>query len=144
MRLFVLALLCLPFLAIPTHSQIASAQTIVVRVVNGKNRKPLAHYRVYIVLGNPHGQQSLDLMSDREGRVQFDSGGVTTFQVRPVGTVPCGEQRIGAPNRDYSVAEVLAHGIVTRNDCGDFSPEPVRGQFVYLARSATWLELFRN
>jgi hypothetical protein len=113
-------------------------------MVNGKNRKPLAHYRVYIVLGDPHDQHSLDLMSDREGKVQFDAGGVTTFQVRPVGTVTCGEQRIGAPTRDYSVAEVSAHGIVTRNDCGDFNPEPVRGQLVYLARSATWLELFRN
>jgi hypothetical protein len=144
MRLYVLALLYLPFLTIPTHSQVASAQTIVVRMMNGKNRKPLTHYRVYIVLGDPHGQHSLDLMSDREGKVQFDAGGVTTFQVRPVGTVTCGEQRIGAPIRDYSVAEVLAHGIVTRNDCGDFNPEPVRGQLVYLARSATWLDLFRN
>lgn len=144
MRLYVLVLLCLLFLFIPSCYQVASAQTIVIRVVNGKNRKPLARYRVYIVLGDPRDQHSLDLMSDREGEVQFDAGAEATFQVRPVGIVTCGEQRIGAPNRDYPVAEVLAHGIVTRNNCGEFNPEPLRGQLVYFARPATWLELFRN
>jgi hypothetical protein len=122
----------------------ASAQTVVVKLLDGHNRKPKAHFRVYIVLGVPRAQHSLDLKTDREGEVHFDASGLATFQVRPVGVVACGEQPIGTRTRDYSVADVLAHGIVTKNECGDFHPEPLRGQIIYLVRSATWSELFRN
>jgi hypothetical protein len=122
----------------------ASAQTVVAKLLDGHNRKPKAHFRVYIVLGVPRAQRTLDLKTDREGEVHFDVSGAATFQVRPVGVVACGEQPIGTPIRDYSVADVLAHGIVTKNECGDFAPEPLRGQIVYLVRSATKLEMFRN
>jgi hypothetical protein len=125
-------------------NSVASAQTVAVRLLNGKNGKPLEHYRVYVILGDPRAQHSLDLKTDREGEVQFDPGEAKTFQVRPIGTVACGEQRIGAPDRDYSVDEVLKEGVVTKNDCGSFYPEPTRGRLIFLARPATWLELFRN
>jgi hypothetical protein len=125
-------------------SSIASAQTVVVKILNGKNHKPLAHFRVFIVLGDPRNQHTLDLNTDKEGTIQFDADNAKTFQVKPIGTVSCGEQPIGAPDRDYSTEQVLKNGIVTRNDCGKFNPEPVRGQLLYLVRPATWLELFRN
>jgi hypothetical protein len=64
--------------------------------------------------------------------------------LRPVGTVPCDEQLAGAPNRDFSVADVLKHGVVTENSCGQFAPEPIRGQLTYLVRNAPGLELFKN
>jgi hypothetical protein len=122
----------------------ASAQTVVVKLLDGHTRKPKAHFRVYIVLGDSRAQHLLDLKTDREGEVRFDTGGIATFQVRPVGVVVCGEQPIGTPARDYPVEDVLAHGVVTKNECGDFRPEPLRGQIIYLVRSATWSELIRN
>ena len=125
-------------------SSIASAQQVVVKILNGKNRKPLAHYRVYIVLGDPKDQHTLDLNTGNEGMIQFDADNAKTFQVRPIGTVSCGEKPIGAPDRDYSTEQVLKNGIVTRNDCGKAILEPVRGQLLYIVRPATWLELFRN
>lgn len=122
----------------------ASAQTIVVKLLDGRNRKPKAHVRVYIVLGDSRSHHTLDLKTDREGEARFDAISAATFQVRPVGVVPCGEQPIGALVRDYSVAVLLAHGVVTENECGDIRPEPLRGEIIYLVRSATWSELFRN
>jgi hypothetical protein len=38
----------------------------------------------------------------------------------------------------------VSSGIVTVNNCGRFSPEPIRGRLTYLVRPASWMELFRN
>jgi hypothetical protein len=122
----------------------AAAQNVVVKLLDGQNRKPRLRFRVYIALGDARAQPLLDLKTDRDGEVHFNAAGVATFQVRPVGVVACGEQPIGSPARDYSVADVLTHGIVTKNECGSFRPEPLRGQLIYFVRSATSLELFRN
>jgi hypothetical protein len=111
--------------------------------LNGKTGKPRSKVRVYIVLGGPKQQRLLDLRTDGDGNVRFDSGEEKTFQVRPIGEVACGEQPIGASNRDYDVHSVVSSGIVTMNDCGHVSP-PIRGQLTYIARPATWWELLRN
>jgi len=139
------ALIGLPYaIVIGMFGSAVSAQTVVVKLQDGHNRKAKAHIPVHIILGDPRAQHSLDLKTDAEGKLHFNADGATTFQVRPVGVVACGEQPIGAPTRNYSVTDVLTHGVVTKNECGDFRPEPVRGQIIYLVRSATWSELFRN
>ena len=137
-------LLLVAFCAACVLSSVASAQSIVVKVLSGKNRKPQSHIRVYVVLGDPKAGHTLDLKTDREGAIHFEAGDTKTFQVRPVGEVACGEQPIGSPNRDYSVEETVKSGIVTANDCGHFAPEPVRGQLIYLVRPASLSELFHN
>ena len=120
----------------------ASAEEISVRLVHGKTGKPQAKIRVYIVLGDPKQQQVLDLTTDRDGVIRFDPRSVRSFQVRAIGEVPCGEQPVGAPNRDYAVDKILSSGVVTLNDCGRSSVEPIRGRLTYFVRPATWLELF--
>jgi hypothetical protein len=122
----------------------AAGQQVVVQLMNGKNRKALSGYRVYVVLGDPHAQHLLDLKTDREGKVRFDTQGVATFQVRPVGTISCANPAKGASNPDFDVAEILLHGVVTRNDCDKFNPEPLRGQLTYLAGNASGWQLFKN
>ena len=137
-------LLLVAFLMISVITSVASAQPIVVKVLSGKNRKPQSHIRVYIVLGDSKAGHTLDLKTDREGTIRFEAGDMKTFQVRPIGEVACGEQPIGSPNRDYSVEETTKSGIVTANDCGHFTPEPIRGQLTYLVRPASFSELFHN
>lgn len=122
----------------------ASPQAITVRLLNGKPGKPQSKIRVYIVLGDPKHQHLLDLKTDSDGIVRFDPSQEKTFQVRAVGEVTCGEQPVGAPDCDYSVDTVVSSGIVTLNNCGRVSPEPIRGRLIYLVRPATWMELFRN
>jgi hypothetical protein len=66
---------------------VTSAQQISVRLLDGKSGKPKSKFRVYIVLGDPKFQHTLDLTSNRQGYVHFESSAEKTFQVRPVGTV---------------------------------------------------------
>lgn len=115
------------------------AQPIKVKLVNGKTGKPFKRVRVYIVLSGQKQQHLLDLTTDNGGDVRFDSGDGLMFQVRPVGELSCGEQPT-----DYLVGTVASSGIVTRDDCGHFAPAAVPGQLTYLARPATWWQLFRN
>ena len=136
-----LTLLLLGTLILPFAS--ASGQLVTVQLLNGKTRKPLKGYKVYILLGDPRTQHRLDLKTDRDGMVHFDTSKEETFQVRPVGTIGCSKP-VSPSDIDFSVAEVLAHGLVTPNDCGSFAPEPLRGQVTFLTRTASAMDLFRN
>jgi len=119
-------------------------QPVTVQIVNGRNGKPMAKVRVYIGFDDLRGRQPLDLTTNRQGEIQFEADGAQTFQVHPVGTVACGEQPIGAPYRNYSVAEVFKSGLLTQNDCGHGHYEPLRGRLLYFVRPARWWELFKN
>jgi hypothetical protein len=130
--------------AVILPSAIASGQPVAVQLLNGKTRKPLKGYRVYILLGDPRAQNRLHLKTDRDGKIRFEAGSEDTFQVRPVGTVVCTKPASSPTDINFSVAEVIAHGVVTPNDCGSFNPEPLRGQVTFLTRSASGMDLFRN
>jgi hypothetical protein len=137
-----LSLLVLASAILPSAT--ASGQPVAVQLLNGKNRKPLKGYKVYILLGDPRAQHRLDLRTDNDGKVRFDTGGEDTFQVRPVGTVACTKPSTSPSDLSFSVTEVVAHGVVTPNDCGSFDPEPLKGQVTFLTRSASGMDLFRN
>jgi len=134
----------LMFLAhcVPTNA--APPKLVVVQLLNGRNGKPLANVRVYVSFDDHKGRKSLDLISNGRGEIEFDASGAGTFQVHPIALVPCGEQYIGNPDRNYAIDEVLGPGILTKNDCGHLESEPLRGRLLYFARRATWWELFRN
>jgi hypothetical protein len=130
-------------LVVSIFNGIALAQSVVVQILNGRNGKPVSKVRVWVSFDDPRGKQPIDLKTDRQGEVQFETNGAKTFQVSPVGVVDCREQQFTAPI-DYSVNEILKTGIVTRNDCGHSNPEPSHGRLIYIVRPATWWELFKN
>ncbi len=121
----------------------ASTQSVAVQILNGWNGKPISKIRVWVSFDYQRGKEPLDLKTDRQGQVQFETHGAKTFQVSPVGVVDCREQQFTTPI-DYSINEILNTGIVTRNDCGHFNPGPSHGRLIYIVRPATWWELFKN
>ena len=120
----------------------ASAQTVVVQVINGRNGKSISKVRVYIGFDDLKGRQPLDLRTNSQGEVQFDAKGSKTIQVHSIGEIACGGQPKGAPYRDYAIDDILRTGLVTRNDCGHFNPEPLRGRLLYIVRPATFSEMW--
>ena len=141
---FVERLFLFVFLMTCIFSKAMPGQTVVVKLINGRSGKPIAKVRVYIGFDDLHSRRPLDLTTNREGEIQFDTNGSTTLQVSPVGTVSCGEQRTGMPLRDYSILRILKTGLVTENDCGRSDAEPLRGRLSYFVRPATGWELFNN
>jgi hypothetical protein len=123
----------------------ANAQSVTVQFLNGRNGKPIANgVRIWVYFNNETGRHILELHSDRQGEVKFDPTGAKTFQVSPVGYIPCGEQPVGSSPRDYAIDEVLKTGLLTQNNCGRINAEPLRGKLLYFVRPATWWELFKN
>lgn len=48
--------------------EFASGQVITVQLLNGKTRKAMKGYRIYVYLGNTNSQPALDLKTNREGK----------------------------------------------------------------------------
>lgn len=123
----------------------ANAESVTVQFLKGRNGKPIAKgVRVWAYFNNETGRHILDLRTDRQGEVQFDSNGAKTFQVSSVGYIPCGEEPIGSPPRDYAIDELRENGLLTKNNCGRINAEPLRGKLKFFVRPATWWELFKN
>jgi hypothetical protein len=125
-------------------SNVATAQPVIVQLVNGRNGKPVAKVKVYISIDESNGYPYSTFHTNRQGEVQFESNGARTFQVTFVGQVDCGERIARKANPNYSVAETLMTGLRTENNCGAYNPEPVPGRLIYIVRPATFWELFRN
>ena len=126
-------------------SDSAEAQPVTVQFLNRRSGKPIKKgSRVVAYFESRAGRQVLDLHTDSRGVIQFDAGGAMSFQVSVVGFVPCGEQPVGLPARDYSVDAVPKHGLLSKNDCGTLNSEPLRGRLLYFVRPATLWELFKN
>ena len=87
----------------------ANAQSLKVQLLNGRTGKPITKgRRIWVYFSNSAGRQILDLHTDSQGVIQFETSGAKTFQVSPVGYIPCGEQPVGAPARDYPIDQILA------------------------------------
>ena len=122
----------------------ASAQTVIVQLVNGRNAKPLAGVKVWIGFDDLYSREPLTLFTNRQGEIRFEAKGAKTFQVQPIAVVACGKRPFSVPDPNYSIAELLRRGLVESNNCPRLNLEPLRGRLVYLGRRATWWELFKN
>ena len=121
---------------------ISRAEPITVRILNGRNGKPIHGVRTYVSFdGKPN---EVDQILDKSGTVTLQPQNYKTVRVSPVGTVSCGEQRTGQPALDYSLGEVSTRGYVSPNDCGHNKVYPHAGELVIYVRYATAWELFRN
>jgi len=133
------------FVLVSSFVGIARADLIRVQFLNGRTGKPIAQgRRIWVYFNNRAGRQIVDLHTDSQGTVQFESDGAKTFQANPVGYLSCGEQPVGSSPRDYPIDEVLKTGLLTRNDCGNLNTEPLRGRLVYFVKPASGWQLFRN
>jgi hypothetical protein len=122
----------------------AGAEPIIIQIINGKTNKPISKAKLYVSFVPSSGHQSLQLVTNENGEASFDSEGLQLFQVHPIALVSCGEQPIGAQQRNYSVEDVLKTGIRAENNCGHSDREPLRGRLLYFVRPASWWELFKN
>jgi len=74
-----------------------TAQSVTVQFLNGRSGKPIKkEERVWVCFDCKTVRRILDFHTDKQGTVQFDADGAKTFQVSPVGYIPCGEQPLDA------------------------------------------------
>jgi hypothetical protein len=159
-QVFVLWLL-VAFLGIP-----ARAQEIRIRVLNGRNGKPITQECLNVSLGPWHGADLL-APTNKDGLIVLHVGGGTVSAEVPPGaqcvggfptraTLPQGEDRITPASGgndchpfhknqvntppSYSIQEILQHGVVAENTCGKVRTETKPGELIFFLRPPTWLE----
>jgi hypothetical protein len=128
----------------------AAAQSVIVQFVNGKSGKPIGPGKpIYVAFQSGPIRSILNLHTDDQGIVEFDVEGARTFRVAPIGYVPCGEQAVDAPLKDYSVEDVVNDGLLTKNTCPGnngvaFKDQPQPGRLVYFVKKESPWESFKN
>ncbi len=143
-KLFGKGCLAFTFLLFCIFSPKLTAQVVVVQLLNGKTGKPISNNRMIVLFPSETSRQSLDLTTNRDGEIRFESFGERMFRVTPMFQVACGEQVLGGPQAAYSVDEILKNGMVTKNTCGHLNVETIRGRLLYFVRPIHWWELFKQ
>ncbi len=164
------AVLCLLLLATSSLCKGAHAQSIRIKVVNGRNGRPIAHTHVNVWVGKERksaiviptdkdGVASLAL-TDKEGEVNVppEDGFGSHIATNPI--VKYGDDLgINAPyvlcqpgTPDYSwlairhipTNQVVVQGIVTPNVCGKATAPQIPGEIVIFVRPLSWWEKFKT
>jgi hypothetical protein len=119
-----------------------SAQTITIRVVNGKTGKSLATANValfnaappYYSIGN-----AKDLRQD--GTNVFDLQGVQRIRPGVSGVMSCGKDVVSG--EEFATDEIVFHGIAMPNHCGSKPIVAKPGDLVLVYRPPTWWEKYK-
>jgi hypothetical protein len=150
----------------------AQAQTIRIKLLNGRNGRPVVHACVNVGLDHLDLGHMLAIPTNEDGVAQFrftqlDSEvntqdhwkGCGDFGViNPVvkysdaiginaGYVLCETRRADyswLAVRKFSTVEVLQHGVVTANTCGKTTASPQSGEVIIFVRPLTWWEKFNS
>jgi hypothetical protein len=122
------------------------AQVIRIKVVNGKNGKPVANLEIQFSTEIPSPPWSPpSLFTDRSGEVAVKVGSFTKMVVFTPSMKyrPCLKPTIKghAPSTPaYSVADILSKGISMENSCSKRRIDAVPGEIVYFVRPWTFWE----
>lgn len=129
---------------LPCFALSSPGPTVTIQLLDGRNGKPMNKARFVILFPDEKGRPGLVLPTNQKGEVQFDAQGSETIIVTPVSAVSCGAQVPGGPKPSFSVAEIVNHGIITKNTCGDLHIESQRGRILYFARPIHFWEGMKN
>jgi hypothetical protein len=137
---FMFSLTCSPLRA-------QDGNTIVIRIINGKNGRPLPNQTLQVWVDH----------SDRpETWIQTDENGVGTLKISPEASVifvsvdshvDCNSKKEPAPNpfrHWYAVSEILKSGLVAPNNCSKQSVDVKAREFVFFVRPPTLREKWQR
>lgn len=137
--------------ATPLQAQalnVGDASSVTVRIVDGRNGKPVKHQRVIVFMGySPieamaHGSH-VNIVTDADGAslLAFRSPKNVWLQFFVDGMMLC----YSDPNKAaVSADSIMSDGVVMENDCGAHVLARIPGRVVIFARPATFMEKMRR
>jgi hypothetical protein len=119
-----------------------SSAKVIIRLLNGKNGKPIRrHDTANVWLGDSDNQL---LQTGPKGEITIDASNARPFEVRflPNTYFDCRFQRDGASGQyvKYSLEQIISKGVVGENSCGETHISPTPGVLVVYVRPRTFLE----
>jgi hypothetical protein len=146
MKFVFLSLIATAFVAGPHPIHNASAEpttrTLKVRLLNGKNGKPIKDYNPTIWIGDITDR--IERYTDSHGEIVFTVTDMSSQQLRvaPDWYADCrfkGDSDAGMQVK-YSLEEIVNKGVVSENLCGKRRIDPVPGVLVLYVRPRTFTE----
>ena len=161
----------LTVLAFCSSGTVLHAQTVQIKLVNGRNGLPMASTCVNVWVGNerktamviPTNENGIALvrLTDKDGEIDTNNRWKSCGEsgvIRPVvkyndsvrinvGYVLCQFQK---PDnswlviQDLSTKEIFQHGIVTANTCGKAVAPPEPGKVIIFVRPLSWTEKLKQ
>jgi hypothetical protein len=122
------------------------AQVIRIKVVNGKNGKPVANLEVQFTTEIPSPPWSPpSLFTDRDGEIAVKVGSFTrmalyTPSLKYAACLTPATKGHVATSPLYPVSDILSEGISMENNCGRLRVEATPGEIVYFVRPWTFWE----
>jgi hypothetical protein len=112
---------------------------IILRLLNGKNGKPIRFELPNIWVGS--ARAPVNPRTDAKGEIQTDVSGAEPRTVGVMGNwyVDCRAEGVPLGTK-YSIDTILSKGIVTENNCGKAWVEPTPGVLVIYLRPMTFWE----
>jgi hypothetical protein len=121
----------------------ASVEPLKIRVVDGRNGKPITNETVQVWINRKEGD-ALQLPTDKEGIARLDVSRDSRILVASNRYFDCRPFHKEEPRPVYSVSEILKSGVATRNTCGKLNLEAGRGELLFFVRPFHWWEGVRR
>jgi hypothetical protein len=126
----------LPFIFFSSSTSLA--QSITIRVINGRNGRPIPN--VDVLLQDATTNYTI-------GHAAADSSGKISFRVNPSVSIRPGVSGVSLCTKrpdpvepSFSVATIRESGVVAPNTCGKLIVQPRAGELVLFYRPPTWWE----
>jgi hypothetical protein len=119
------------------------AQTIQIRVIDGRNGHPISGERLQVST-DPNFNNWMQSSTSSDGIATVDVGGGKEIKIASNLFYDCRPFQKDVPRPVYSVAEILNTGAATANACGKLKVEPKRGELLFFVRPLHWWEGIRR
>lgn len=126
-----------------------SAQQITIKLIDGRNGRPLKHQVIDVWFGERANGYPLQAKTGEDGNTAVGVPRAEKhFVVAGEWLADCrGGNKAGKSFIDsnvYDVAQVLTRGVSTQNSCGKAPREPIPGTLTFFVRPMHWWEKMRE
>lgn len=121
----------------------ANAETIRIRVLDGRNGKAIRNERLNVWIGAAAGRAlALTPGADWSAELEVQEG--SSIAIGSNLYVDCRPSRKGDPSPTYAVDEIMRRGVVTPNTCGKVHSDSKSGELLLFVRPPPLLEEMRR
>jgi len=130
-----ISLACAAPAAPPADPIVARDQTIRIRLIDGRNGRPLSKEHLQVRVGRKPGRPQ-SLPTDSAGVALLHvAGSSDSIDVRTYNYLDCRPNFDAGVRPTYSVEVILKSGAVGQNSCGNATAQPAPGELVLFART---------
>ena len=119
------------------------AATIRVRILDGRNGKPIANERAQIWINGRTGNAH-ELTTGRDGVATLEIPAGASLDIESNLFRDCRPFEKRVPRPTYSTDEIVSSGFAAGNGCGKLSSEARRGELLFFVRPRHWWEGMRQ